>query len=216
MVKTEGITQEKKIKEMFKLFFDIKESQSFKELIKFKGQILKSGIIFVGVGKNWYICEKLTKTFLSMGIKAQSLDPVHALHGDLGMVNDQVIIFISKSGTTEELVNFAKVLQGLKRNNIKHPTTVGFFLNNNLPYKDLFDNLIVPSRKFPPERIYEFDSRNLVPSLSINVLQLLLDDFGIQIFESEPNLMDGYKYNHMGGTNGKKLGTDKLLKKFES
>lgn len=116
-----------------------------------------------------------------MGIKAQSLDPIHALHGDLGMVTNQVIIFISRSGTTEELINLAKVLQGLKRNNIKSPITVGFFLNNKLPYKDLFDHLIVPSKKFPPEKIYEFDSKNLVPSLSINILQLLLDDFGIEI-----------------------------------
>lgn len=215
MVVNQEITQEKKIKEMFKLFFDLKESKGFKELFKYKNEILKNGIIFSGIGKNWYICEKITKTFLSMGIKAQSLDPIHALHGDLGMVTNQVIIFISRSGTTEELINLAKVLQGLKRNNIKSPITVGFFLNNKLPYKDLFDYLIVPSKKFPPEKIYEFDSKNLVPSLSINILQLLLDDFGIEIFESEPNLVEGYKYNHMGGANGKKLGSDKLLKKFE-
>lgn len=215
MVVNQEITQEKKIKEMFKLFFDLKESKEFKELFKYKNEILKNGIIFSGIGKNWYICEKITKTFLSMGIKAQSLDPIHALHGDLGMVTNQVIIFISRSGTTEELINLAKVLQGLKRNNIKSPITVGFFLNNKLPYKDLFDHLIVPSKKFPPEKIYEFDSKNLVPSLSINILQLLLDDFGIEIFESEPNLVEGYKYNHMGGANGKKLGSDKLLKKFD-
>ena len=73
------ITQEKKIKEMFKLFFDLKESKEFKELFKYKNEILKNGIIFSGIGKNWYICEKITKTFLSMGIKAQSLDYMETL-----------------------------------------------------------------------------------------------------------------------------------------
>ena len=50
---------------------------------------------------------------------------------------------------------------------------------------------------------------------NFNIIQLLLDNWGIEIFESEPFLVERYKYNHMGGANGKKLGTDKLLKKFE-
>ena len=211
------LTHDEKIKAMFKVFFDMKNNPVYKSLFSLKDQILSKGIIFSGVGKNWWICEKVTRTFLSLGIKAQALDPTHALHGDLGMIDGQVIVFVSRSGTTEELVKLVKVLQALNRNNIKKCTMVGLYLNNTLLDKEeLYDYLIIPSRKFSPERIYECDSRNLVPSLSINILQLLLDDFGIQIFESEPNLVENYKYNHMGGANGKKLGTDKLLKKFES
>ena len=210
------LTQEKKIKEMFKVFFDLKESKNYKGLMDLKDKILEDGIIFCGVGKNWYICEKVTKTFLSMGIPAQALDPVHALHGDLGMIRNQVVVFVSRSGTTEELLNLARVLQGIKKNNLcGEVVLVGMFLNNQLPYKDLFDILVVPGKKYSPDKIYEFDQRNLVPSLSINIIQLLLDNWGIEIFESEPFLVERYKYNHMGGANGKKLGTDKLLKKFE-
>ena len=123
------LTQEKKIKEMFKVFFDLKESKNYKGLMDLKDKILKDGIIFCGVGKNWYICEKVTKTFLSMGIPAQALDPVHALHGDLGMIRNQVVVFVSRSGTTEELLNLARVLQGIKKNNLcGEVVLVGMFL----------------------------------------------------------------------------------------
>lgn len=46
MVVNQEITQEKKIKEMFKLFFDLKESKEFKELFKYKNEILKMVLYF--------------------------------------------------------------------------------------------------------------------------------------------------------------------------
>ena len=203
-----------KIKEMFDLFFDLiynKELDKLKVYIQNNKSILDKGFIFAGVGKNWYICEKINKTFLSMGLKSQALDPVHALHGDLGMVDGQIIFFISKSGKTEELIKLAKTLHALRDKGIKKCIMVGFCLNNEFNNQDLYDYLIIPSNKFPKDKIYEFDDNNLVPTLSINIMQMVLDKFGVDIFESDKTLVDNYKYNHLAGENGRRLGVDKLL-----
>jgi len=208
---------DRKIKTMFDLFDDLINNQTLnqlKEYILKNKQILNNGFIFTGIGKNWYICEKLNKTFISMGLKSQSLDPVHALHGDLGMIDGQIIFFISKSGKTKELIDFAKTLRALVNKGIKKCIMVGFCLNNQFDNNNLYDYVIIPSDKFPKENIYEFDQRNLIPSLSINIMQMVLDKFGVDIFESIPELVENYKYNHLAGENGKKLGVDKLLNEF--
>lgn len=202
-----------KIQKMFNLFFDLSNNIELKKLKKYiitNQDILQKGFIFTGVGKNWYICEKLNKTFISMGLKSQSLDPVHALHGDLGMIDGQIIFFISKSGKTKELINLAKVLKELKNKNIKSCITVGFFLNNQLK-NEYFDYMIIPSEKYSKDKIYEFDKKNLIPTLSINIIQMVLDKFGVDIFESFPELVNNYKWNHLAGENGKILEVNTLL-----
>lgn len=73
----------------------------------------KGKVLFTGVGKSGFIAQKITQTLVSTGTKAVFLHPVDALHGDIGIVNeDDVLVCFSKSGATEELVRlvpFAKV-----------------------------------------------------------------------------------------------------------
>lgn len=62
-------------------------------------------VILSGVGKSGIIAKKIAATFSSVGIPALFLHPVEALHGDIGIVeNDDITILISKSGSTDELV----------------------------------------------------------------------------------------------------------------
>lgn len=206
-----------KIDLMFRLFWDLYKNPDLDSIREYLSdrKNLDKGIIIAGVGKNFYIAEKIYKTFISMGIKCQALDCVHALHGDLGMVDGQLIFFLSKSGNTEEMVTVAKTLNMLRDRGIKKFKSCGFFLNNQAKYFD-YDWMIVPSKAFSKDDIYEFDSRNLVPSLSINIMQMILDDLGVEMFEKNDDLYEGYKYNHMGGTNGKRLGVDKELAKVKT
>jgi arabinose-5-phosphate isomerase len=61
-------------------------------------------LIISGVGKSGIIARKLAATFTSVGLAALYLNPVDALHGDLGVVTrGDVAILISNSGQTEEL-----------------------------------------------------------------------------------------------------------------
>lgn len=70
-------------------------------------------LLFSGVGKNAYIAQKVAGTFNSTGVPAVWLDPIQAVHGDLGMcAPGDVALLFSNSGETEEL---RFLLPGLKR-----------------------------------------------------------------------------------------------------
>ncbi|MEI6757504.1 MAG: KpsF/GutQ family sugar-phosphate isomerase [Chlorobium sp.] len=64
----------------------------------------KGKIIISGMGKSGIIGQKIAATMASTGSTALFLHPADAAHGDLGVVgHDDVVICLSKSGTTEEL-----------------------------------------------------------------------------------------------------------------
>lgn len=207
-----------KIKKSNKIFADIVTSQNFQDLVKLNSGEKLPRIILSGVGKNWYICEKVVKTYLSLGIHAEALDCVHALHGDLGMLMGdelKLLIFVSKSGTTEELTKLVKVVFELRKKGIiKNLHVVGFYLNRkkNIEMSSEYDMLLTLPHWLLYENVPEFDERNLVPSLSINTMQMVLDYLGILLYESRPELVKNYVYNHLGGNNGKALMSDKLVK----
>jgi len=61
-------------------------------------------IIISGMGKSGIIAQKMAATMSSTGSTALFLHPADAAHGDLGIVShNDVVICLSKSGTTEEL-----------------------------------------------------------------------------------------------------------------
>jgi len=66
-------------------------------------------IIVCALGKSGYIAAKFAATLKSLDIKAEYLHASEALHGDLGSVNDNALVFlISHSGETGEVVSVAK------------------------------------------------------------------------------------------------------------
>lgn len=72
----------------------------------------KGKVIMTGMGKPGHIAKKIAATFSSLGTSSFFLDPAEAMHGDLGMVSSQDIVFmISYSGESDELV---KIIPGIK------------------------------------------------------------------------------------------------------
>ena len=70
-------------------------------LLKNKGKIIVSGI-----GKSGHIASKIASTLSSVGSPSFYIHPSEANHGDLGMLeNKDVVILISNSGETSELIN---------------------------------------------------------------------------------------------------------------
>ncbi len=64
----------------------------------------KGKIIISGMGKSGIIGQKIAATMASTGSTALFLHPADAAHGDLGIVDhDDVVVCLSKSGTTEEM-----------------------------------------------------------------------------------------------------------------
>src|ERR1700722_9570372 len=73
----------------------------------------KGRVVVTGVGKSGLIGRKVAATFASTGTPALFLHAADALHGDLGMLQgDDVLVAISSSGETDELV---KLLESVKR-----------------------------------------------------------------------------------------------------
>jgi arabinose-5-phosphate isomerase len=71
-------------------------------------------VVWTGMGKSGIICRKLAATMSSTGTPALFLHPAEAIHGDLGMVaGGDVVVAISNSGATEELIRLVELLRRL-------------------------------------------------------------------------------------------------------
>ena len=71
-------------------------------------------VVVCGMGKSGLIGRKIAATLASTGTPSLFLHPAEAIHGDLGMVRaSDVVILISNSGETEEIVRLLPALQRL-------------------------------------------------------------------------------------------------------
>ena len=70
-------------------------------------------LILSGMGKSGHIARKISSTFSSTGTPSFFMHPGEASHGDLGMIlENDVVIFLSNSGESEELLS---ILPNIKR-----------------------------------------------------------------------------------------------------
>ena len=93
-------------------------SEAFIEAVRILRQTLerKGCIIVTGVGKNLPIAEKISATMASTGSTSILLNPVQAMHGDLGMLADNdCVLALSFSGESEEIL---RLLPAVRRRGI--------------------------------------------------------------------------------------------------
>jgi len=77
----------------------------------------KNKIVVIGIGKSGHIAEKIAATLTSTGSLAIVLHSVNAIHGDLGVLADgDVILILSSSGETEEIVGLLPALRRFEVN----------------------------------------------------------------------------------------------------
>jgi len=69
-------------------------------------------VIVTGMGKAGLVGQKLAATLASTGTRAFPLHPAEAVHGDLGRIRaDDVVIALSQSGETEEVLRLIPALR---------------------------------------------------------------------------------------------------------
>ncbi len=74
-------------------------------------------MVVTGVGKNIHVGEKIAATMASTGTTSVLLNPVQAMHGDLGMVTEKdIVLAISFSGESDEVI---RLLPSLRRIGVK-------------------------------------------------------------------------------------------------
>jgi arabinose-5-phosphate isomerase len=74
----------------------------------------KGRVVVTGMGKSGIICQKIAATLSSTNTPAYFLHPAEALHGDIGLlVPGDVVLAVSNSGETEELVRCLELIRRL-------------------------------------------------------------------------------------------------------
>jgi arabinose-5-phosphate isomerase len=151
-------------------------------------------IIIVGIGKSGIIGRKIASTLSSTGTPAFFLHPSEASHGDMGMVTDQdIVLFISNSGETSEIVNLLPSLKSLG------VSIIGMCGNNNSKLAQNCDinlNIGVSS---------EADPNNLAPTTSTTAALALGDSLAIILLKLRQFQPTDFARLHPGGSLGKKL-----------
>ena len=151
-------------------------------------------VVLTGVGKSGIIGQKIAATLSSTGITAIFMHPVDALHGDIGMLQtDDVVILISKSGNTEELV---RLVPFLKMHNTKLISIVGnmtSYLANN---SDLVLDASVEREACP---------YNLAPTSSTTATLVIGDALAICLMRKRNFTLNDFSKLHPLGQIGRNI-----------
>jgi len=151
----------------------------------------KGKIFFTGVGKNGHVAAKATSTFSSIGLPCFFINPVDSVHGDMGVINKgDILVAISKSGNTEELIHF---LKHVEHKNCKIVSIHSNPKNKSLDYSSLDIDLRVSK---------EADHLNIVPTCSIAVFTIFLQSVACEISERKQLTLEQFVKNHPGGSIG--------------
>ena len=151
-------------------------------------------VIISGVGKNYPICIKVADSMKSVGLQAYALHTYEALHGAMGMIADgDMVIVISKSGETKELITLAQRLQG------KEYLLYLLSFSKQSTLANLISNQIIM------ELAHEGDLWNLLPSNSTAVTLILLQTMITQVTEKlHLDKTHDFLSHHPGGNIGEK------------
>ena len=154
----------------------------------------KGKIVVTGVGKSGHIGSKIAATLASTGTPAFFLNPLDAYHGDLGMVgSDDLVLAISYSGATEELLRFLPIIQA------KQICIIGISGNDEsllARYSDIHLNIAVD---------HEADPLNLIPTASTTATLALGDALACALVEAKHFQPTDFAQLHPGGDLGRKL-----------
>ncbi len=151
-------------------------------------------VVILGVGKSGIIGQKIAATMTSAGTAALYLHPSDALHGGLGIVQqDDVVIVLSNSGETDEIV---AMLPYLKNRGVPIVAIVGN-LNSTLARRaDAVLDASVDKEACP---------LNLAPTTSTTVALAIGDALAMTVMKVKGLTSDAFAANHPAGRLGKRL-----------
>lgn len=170
-------------------FIDDKFERCVNEIYSAKGRV-----VVTGVGKSAIIANKIVATFNSTGTPALFMHAADAIHGDLGMIqNDDIVICISKSGNTPEI----KVLVPLlKRRRVKLVALVSNTSSYLAEQCDFVLNATIAEEACP---------HNLAPTTSTTAHMAIGDALAVCLLNMRGFSKMDFAEFHPGGALGKQL-----------
>ena len=166
---------------------DINDINEFTELIN---NNIKNNIFIIGIGKSENIGLHFSDLLKCISFKSIILNPSKILHGDIGIItkNDLVIV-ISNSGNTVELIDITNIINSNKTKNIILLSSK----NNGKIMKNVLKTFIIPVNK-------ELDSCfNLIPTNSYLNFLVFFNQIISELIKINKFTNKIYKNNHQKG-----------------
>jgi arabinose-5-phosphate isomerase len=151
-------------------------------------------VIVTGMGKSGIICRKIAATLSSTGTAAWFLHPAEATHGDLGALrDDDVVIAVSHSGETEELL---RLLESIRRLGARLVAITGDPSSTLAKAADVTLDCSIASEACP---------MNLVPTASTTAALAMGDALAMTLLVRKGFREDQFASLHPAGKLGRRL-----------
>ncbi len=154
----------------------------------------KGRVVISGIGKSAVIAQKIVATFNSTGTPSIFMHAADAIHGDLGMVQqDDVVMIISKSGESPEIKVLVPLIRG--------------FGNVLIGMVGHADSYLAKNSTFTLNTSVEQEAcpNNLAPTSSTTAQMVMGDAMAVCLMELRGFQPDDFAKFHPGGMLGKKL-----------
>lgn len=154
----------------------------------------KGRVVVSGIGKSAVIAQKIVATFNSTGTPSIFMHAADAIHGDLGIIQQEdVVIIISKSGESPEIKLLVPLIKNFGNTLIGMVGNIGSYLAKN---SSLVLNTTVEQEACP---------NNLAPTTSTTAQLVMGDALAVCLMELKGFQSDDFAKFHPGGVLGKKL-----------
>ncbi|WP_404842192.1 SIS domain-containing protein [Campylobacter lari] len=155
---------------------------------------IKGRCVVSGMGKSGHIGAKIAATLASTGTPSFFMHPGEALHGDLGMLtSEDVLLAISNSGETEEVL---KLIPVIKKRKIPLIVMAGNQNSTLAKQADIFINIAVKKEACPLQ---------LAPTSSTTATLAMGDAIAVALMRARKFRPDDFALFHPGGSLGRKL-----------
>ncbi|EGG0462306.1 KpsF/GutQ family sugar-phosphate isomerase [Campylobacter lari] len=155
---------------------------------------IKGRCVVSGMGKSGHIGAKIAATLASTGTPSFFMHPGEALHGDLGMLtSEDVLLAISNSGETEEVL---KLIPVIKKRKIPLIVMAGNQNSTLAKQADIFINIAVKKEACPLQ---------LAPTSSTTATLAMGDAIAVALMRARNFRPDDFALFHPGGSLGRKL-----------
>jgi arabinose-5-phosphate isomerase len=154
----------------------------------------KGRVVISGIGKSGHIARKIASTMASTGTPAYFVHPAEASHGDIGMIaRDDVLIVLSNSGESEELLTIVPLL---KRRGARLIAITGNCNSSLAREADVHLDARVEKEACP---------LNLAPTASTTASLALGDALAVVLLDAKGFGAEDFARSHPGGALGRRL-----------